>query len=117
MGLAVGGFLVEAGEVAVVGVFRLREFCLPHAEGVLIDLFLLHHGRHALVLIEGDAVEVAGLTLVLGVLLCDDLHQSIRWDERALSNELVEEVNGELLLALAVVVPQVVLLPSFARLH
>lgn len=77
MGFAVVGLLIVTREVAVVGVLGLCEFCLAHTEGILIDLLLLHHGGHALIFIEGNAVEVAGLTLILGILLCDDLHESI----------------------------------------
>lgn len=62
-------------------IFRLRELRLPYVEWIFIDFLFLHHGRHSLILIEGDAVEVTGLALVLSILLCDDLHQSISWDE------------------------------------
>lgn len=64
-----------------MGVLGLSEFCLAHVEGILVDLFLLHHGRHAFVVIEGNAVEVTGLALILGILFCNDLHESISWDE------------------------------------
>lgn len=100
-----------------MGVLRLCELCLPHIERIFIYFFLLHHGRHALILIEGDAVEVAGLALVLSILLCDDLQQPISWNQRAFSYESVEEVDGELFLALAVVVLQVILLPALALFH
>lgn len=62
-------------------------------------------------------MEVTGLALVLSILLCYDLHQSISWDQRTFSYELVEEVYGELLLAFAVIVLQIILLTTLALFH
>jgi hypothetical protein len=73
----------------------LRQFCLPHVEGVFVNLLLLHHGGEGdLVVVEGDAVEVARLAFVLCVLFDDDLGQPIVRDEILPSNQLIEDIDG-----------------------
>lgn len=77
-----------------MGVLGLRQLCLPHVEGVLIDLLLLHHrGESDLIIIESDAVEVAGLPFILRILLDDDLGQFIVRNEVLLPDQLVEDID------------------------
>lgn len=82
-----------------MGVLRLGELCFSDVEWIFIYFLLFHHGRHGhFVLIEGYAMEVAGLALILSILLNDYLAKFVKRNQVFLFDQFIENVNYELLL-------------------